>query len=152
MNAPARNDAQRLLHFLLIEDDDDHATIVIRTLKNNRIANRVDRVADGREGLDYLKRQGAYQDASRPDVVLLDLKLPKVDGHEVLAQVKEDPELRSIPVVVLTTSAAERDRQSAYRLHANSYLVKPVDFEQFRTMVSDLGFYWGVWNKGLIDD
>lgn len=143
---------QRLLHFLLIEDDDDHATIVIRTLKSNRIANRIDRAVDGEQGLAYLRRQGVYQDACRPDVVLLDLKLPKVDGHEVLAQVKADPELRSIPIVVLTTSAAERDRESAYRLHANSYLVKPVDFEQFRKLVTDLGFYWGVWNKTLNTD
>lgn len=107
---------------------------------------------DGEQGLAYLRRQGAYQDACRPDVVLLDLKLPKVDGHEVLAQVKADPELRSIPIVVLTTSAAERDRESAYRLHANSYLVNPVDFEQFRKLVTDLGFYWGVWNKTMNAD
>lgn len=152
MNAPALDDKQRLLHFLLIEDDDNHATIVIRTLKNNRIANRIDHVADGEEGLRYLRQEPPYEDVPRPDVVLLDLKLPKIDGHEVLAQVKEDPELRSTPIVVLTTSAAERDRQTAYRLHANSYLVKPVDFEQFRQMVTDLGFYWGVWNKGLTED
>lgn len=137
----------KLLHFLLVEDDDDHATILIRTLRQNRIANAIDRVADGADALAYLRREGPYSGKSRPDIVLLDLKLPQMDGHDVLAAIKADPELRSIPVVVLTTSDAELDRARAYELHANSYLVKPVDFERFRQMANELSLYWGVWNE-----
>src|SRR5690606_31762487 len=94
----------------------------------------------------FLRRQGAHAEAERPDVVLLDLKLPKVDGLEVLAAIRADEELRDLPVVVLTTSDAEADRERAYEHHVNSYLVKPVDFEKFRQMVNDLSLYWGVWN------
>jgi CheY-like chemotaxis protein len=137
----------KLLHFLLVEDDDDHATILIRTLRQNRISNTVDRVADGADALTYLRREGPYATKPRPDVVLLDLKLPGVDGHDVLATMKADPDLRAIPVVVLTTSDAEFDRTRAYDLHANSYLVKPVDFERFRQMANELSLYWGVWNE-----
>lgn len=137
----------KLLHFLLVEDDDDHATILIRTLRQNRIANAIDRVAEGADALAYLRREGPYSGKSRPDIVLLDLKLPQMDGHDVLAAIKADPELRSIPVVVLTTSDAELDRARAYELHANSYLVKPVDFERFRQMANELSLYWGVWNE-----
>src|SRR5690606_24500907 len=97
--------------------------------------------------LDYVRRQGRFADVRRPDVILLDLKLPKVNGHEVLAAIKDDPDLCSIPVVVLTTSSAETDRLKAYRHHANSYLVKPINFSRFRQMVSDLSLYWGVWNQ-----
>jgi CheY-like chemotaxis protein len=137
----------KLLHFLLVEDDDDHATILIRTLRQNRIANTIDRAADGIEALAYLRQEGEYAGRLRPDVVLLDLKLPRMDGHEVLAAIKDDPALRSIPVVVLTTSDAESDRARAYDHHANSYLVKPVDFERFRQMANELSLYWGVWNE-----
>ena len=137
----------KLLHFLLVEDDDDHATILIRTLRQNRIANTIDRVADGADALTYLRREGSYSGKSRPDVVLLDLKLPRMDGHDVLATIKADPDLRAIPVVVLTTSDAESDRTRAYELHANSYLVKPVDFERFRQMANELSLSWGVWNE-----
>lgn len=139
--------ATNLLHFLLVEDDDDHAEIVLRTLQRNRVGNTFDRVHDGADALAYVRRQGRFADAKRPDVVLLDLKLPKVNGHEVLAAIKEDPDLCSIPVVVLTTSSAETDRAKAYRHHANSYLVKPINFSRFRQMVSDLSLYWGVWNQ-----
>ena len=135
------------LHFLLVEDDDDHATIMIRTLRQNRIASTIDRVSDGAEALSYLRQEGQYAEKLRPNVVLLDLKLPRMDGHEVLAAIKADPRLRSIPVVVLTTSDAEVDRARAYDLHANSYLVKPVDFERFRQMADELSLYWGVWNE-----
>jgi CheY-like chemotaxis protein len=141
----------RLFHFLLVEDDDDHAAIVLRTLQRNRVSNTVDRVADGEQALHYLRQQPPYVGRPRPDVILLDLKLPKLDGHEVLAAIKAEPALRSIPTVVLTTSDAEIDRLRAYSNHANSYLVKPVDFQRFRQMVEDLNLYWGVWNQPPAD-
>jgi CheY-like chemotaxis protein len=95
-----------------------------------------------------LHRHGAFQDKALPDVILLDLKLPKKDGHEVLAEIKGDDELRLIPVVILTTSDAEVDRLRAYRLSVNSYLVKPLDAEQFDDMIRDLSLYWATWNRG----
>ena len=137
----------RLLHFLLVEDDDDHAEIVTRTFRQNHIGNTIDRVADGVQALQYVRRQGAYAGRPRPDVILLDLNLPKVDGHEVLDAIKSDPDLKCIPVVVLTTSDAETDRAKAYEHHANSYVVKPVDFVRLRQMVNDLSLYWGLWNQ-----
>jgi CheY-like chemotaxis protein len=136
-----------LVRFLLVEDDDSHVAILRRNLERSRVGNAIDRVADGAAALEFLRREGVYADRMRPDVILLDLKLPKLDGHEVLAAIKSDPNLQDIPVVVLTTSNAELDRVKAYRHHTNSYLVKPIDFEQFCKMVDDLGIYWGVWNR-----
>jgi len=136
-----------LVNFLLVEDDDDHAAIVLRTLERNRVVNKVDRVEDGERALDYLKAKAPYQDRVLPDVILLDLKLPRVDGHEVLKFIKETPGLSQIPVVILTTSNTETDRAKAYAHHANSYLVKPVNYPRFRQMVGDLSLYWGVWNE-----
>lgn len=136
-----------LINFLLVEDDDDHAAIVLRTLEQNRVVNSVKRVTDGAQALQYLNREAPFEDRLTPDIILLDLKLPKVDGHEVLRHIKENPALCRIPVVVLTTSNAEADRARAYAFHANSYLVKPVNFQRFRQMVSDLSLYWGVWNE-----
>lgn len=137
---------QRMIRFLLVEDDDDHAQLVIRSLARARVGNEVDHVADGESAVNYLKKRGEFADRPRPDVVLLDLKLPRLDGHEVLEKIKEDPNLHSIPVVVMTTSDAEVDRMRAYQHCANSYLVKPIDFDKFRQMVNDLSLYWGVWN------
>ena len=138
---------QSLIHFLLVEDDDDHAFLVERNLERERVGNVLDRVRDGAEALAYLRREAPFEDSPRPDVILLDLRLPKLDGHEVLEIIKRDPELTTIPVVVMTTSDAERDRSRAYEQNVNSYLVKPVDFEKFRQMVRDLSLYWGVWNR-----
>lgn len=139
--------SDRLIHFLLVEDDDRHAKLVIRCLDQHRIGNSVDRVADGEQALTYLRKQGEYAKARRPDVILLDLNLPKVDGLEVLKTIKADESLSLIPVVMLTTSQQESDRLKAYKLNVNSYVVKPVDFEKFLQMVSDCSFYWGVWNQ-----
>jgi CheY-like chemotaxis protein len=136
----------KLISFLLVEDDDDHAQLVIRGL-NQHIAHHIDHVKDGSEALAFLFRQGKYQSYSLPDVILLDLKLPKIDGHEVLRKIKSDPTLMMIPAVILTTSSAEADRFKAYRHHANSYLVKPLDFASFRKMAEDLDLYWGIWNQ-----
>ena len=136
-----------LLTFLLVEDDDNHAHLVTRSLAKARVQNRVFRVADGEAALLFLRQQGEYESMPHPDVILLDLKLPKLNGHEVLAAIKEDDKLKSIPVVVMTTSDAESDRARAYEHHANSYVVKPVNFDRFRELVQDLCLYWGVWNE-----
>ena len=138
-------------HFLLAEDDDDHAELVLRSLTRHRVSNTVDRVADGEEVMRYLHREGPYAGRKRPDVLLLDLNMPRMSGHDVLKLMKEDHDLRRIPVVVLTTSDSETDRLKAYNLHANSYLVKPVDFTQFSKMVDELSFYWAVWNHTAAD-
>jgi CheY-like chemotaxis protein len=134
---------------MLIEDNIDHAELVLRTLEDHDIPNRVRHFLDGQSALDYLYRRGEFSastETERPQVILLDLRLPRVDGMEVLKTIKEDPDLKSIPVVVLTTSEAERDVAKAYYNHANSYLVKPVGFEDFRKLMDDLGFYWLGWN------
>ena len=134
---------------MLVEDNIDHAELVLRTLKEHRIANKVRHFLDGQSALDYLYRRGEFYgltETERPQVILLDLRLPRVDGMEVLKTIKEDADLKSIPVVVLTTSEAEKDVAKAYYNHANSYLVKPVGFEDFRKLMDDLGFYWLGWN------
>jgi CheY-like chemotaxis protein len=137
---------------MLIEDNIDHAELVLRTLEAHHIANKVRHFLDGQSALDYLYRRGEFsesRDTERPQVILLDLRLPRVDGMEVLKTIKEDPDLKSIPIVVLTTSEAEKDVAKAYYNHANSYLVKPVGFEDFKKMMDDLGFYWLGWNTSL---
>ena len=135
---------------LLVEDDPAHAEIVRRNFVNFRMANRLIHLPDGQQALDYLFRRGAFQDpdqSPRPNLILLDLRLPKVDGLEVLKTIKADSSLASIPVVVLTTSAAETDMAKAYTHRANSYLVKPVDFPEFLKLMDALGYYWLVWNQ-----
>ena len=135
-------------HFLLVEDDQDHAEIVLHSIRQHETQHSVDHVWDGVEALQYLRGEGEYASRRLPDVVLLDLKLPKLDGLEVLEKIKSDAELRSLPVVILTTSDAEIDRAKAYHSHANSYVVKPVDFKSFVSLVEDLSVYWGEWNRG----
>lgn len=135
---------------LLVEDDLAHAEIVRRNFEICRVANRLIHVTDGQAALDYVNRQGDYSDPAkspRPGVILLDLRLPKVDGLEVLQNIKTDLKLSSIPVVILTTSKAEIDKVKAYALHANSYLVKPVDFTQFTQLLETFGYYWLAWNR-----
>ncbi len=130
---------------MLVEDNDDHAELVIRTLAEHRMPNTIRRFIDGQTALDYLFRRNEFSDpeqSPRPHLILLDLRLPRVDGLEVLKELKESQEIRQIPVVVLTTSEKERDVARAYLSHANSYLVKPVSFEQFAKLMEDLGFYW----------
>lgn len=137
------------VNILLVEDNDAHAELVMRGLGDHRISNRVTHVSDGEAALHYLLRQGEYADPASsptPDLILLDLRLPKVDGLEVLREIKQTENLRGIPVVVLTTSEAERDVAQAYKHHANSYLVKPVDFTNFTSLMDDLGYYWLSWN------
>jgi CheY-like chemotaxis protein len=134
---------------MLVEDNIDHAELVIRTLEEHRIVNRVHHFLDGQSALDYLFHRGEFAgqtNNTRPHVILLDLRLPRVDGIDVLKAIKEDDDLKAIPVVVLTTSEAEKDVARAYYNHANSYLVKPVGFEEFKKLMDDLGFYWLSWN------
>jgi CheY-like chemotaxis protein len=135
---------------LLVEDDMAHAEIVRRNLEDFRVANTIVHVTDGQAALDYLFQRNGYADATvhpRPSLILLDLRLPKVDGLEVLRSIKEDEHLRLIPVVVLTTSEAEADMVSAYGHGAGSYLVKPVDFEKFTQLLDTFGYYWLAWNR-----
>jgi CheY-like chemotaxis protein len=134
---------------MLVEDNADHAELVIRTMEEHRITSKIKHFSDGQTALDYLFRRGEYQDpnsAPRPNIILLDLRLPRVDGLEVLRNIKEDGTLRNIPVIILTTSEAEKDVVRAYDHHANSYLVKPVGFDEFSKLMNDLGFYWLGWN------
>jgi len=134
---------------MLVEDNADHAELVIRTLQDHRIANTIKHFSDGQAALDYLLRQGEYQDPAKsphPHMILLDLRLPRVDGLEVLRIIKQQEELKTIPVIILTTSQAEKDVARAYDNHANSYLVKPVGFDEFSKLMQDLGFYWLGWN------
>ena len=135
---------------LLVEDDEAHAEIVRRNFESCRLANRLMHVADGQAALDYLYQRNGFSDPAkspRPGIILLDLRLPKVDGLEVLKIIKADADLNRIPVVVLTTSNAETDKVKAYDSHANSYLVKPVDFAQFAELIRSFGYYWLAWNQ-----
>ena len=135
---------------LLAEDNPDHAELVIRNLAEHPIANRVIHLTNGQAVLDYLLRREEYADSARsprPHLILLDLRLPRVDGLQVLHTVKTSELLRRIPVVVLTTSDAEQDAARAYNSYANSYLVKPLGYEQFCKLIHDVGFYWLAQNK-----
>ncbi|MCX6086050.1 MAG: response regulator [Caldiserica bacterium] len=135
---------------LLVEDNPDDVELTIRALKKNNIANEVIVTRDGEEALDYLAATGKYADrspADLPQVVLLDLKLPKVSGLEVLRAVRADPRTRLLPIVVLTSSSEEPDIITSYQLGANSYIRKPVDFNQFLEAVRQLGLYWLVLNQ-----
>jgi len=138
------------LVILLVEDNPDHAELIRRSFEDHRVANRFFHLLDGEAALDFLFHRNAFADpaaAPRPHVILLDLRLPRVDGLQVLAEIKAAEDLRRIPVVILTTSTAERDITRAYDHRVNSYLVKPVDFAQFTRLMDDLGFYWLGWNQ-----
>lgn len=137
----------RATRILLVEDDDDHAELVERALDDHGTAVEVTRVEDGAKALDYLQRRGAWASAPRPDVVFLDLRLPRVDGLEVLRQIKTMPDLVGLPIIVLTTSAADRDVVSAYESHVNAYVVKPVDHENLERMLRETSAFWLGWNR-----
>jgi len=126
------------IEVLLVEDDPGDVLLIKEAFEFNKVHNNLNVVSDGEQALDYLRRQGEHSAALRPDLVLLDLNLPRKDGREVLAEVKQDPELRTIPIVVLTTSEAEEDVLKSYQLHANAYVTKPVDFERFVSIVRQI--------------
>ncbi len=131
-----------LIEILLVEDNPGDVRLTQEVFKDGRIHNRLNIVGDGVEALAYLRREGQYVDTMRQDLILLDLNLPKKSGREVLAEIKADPVLRQIPVVVLTTSAAELDILEAYSLHANCYITKPVDLEQFERVIRSIEDFW----------
>lgn len=140
------------MRILLVEDNPDHAALVERSIAENQGQVDIDlqTVNDGEEALRYLRREERWADSAsspRPHLILLDLRLPRLDGFQVLTAIKASPDLRPIPVVILTTSEADPDVARAYALHANSYLVKPVDFDQFVKLMSDVEEYWMEWNR-----
>jgi two-component system, chemotaxis family, response regulator Rcp1 len=130
------------VEILLVEDNPGDVRLTMEALKEGRLLNHVSVAEDGVEALAFLRQKGKYANEARPDLILLDLNLPKKDGREVLAEIKEDRELRHIPVVVLTTSTAEQDVLRTYDLHANCYISKPVDFDQFIQVVKSVGDFW----------
>ena len=137
------------VEILLVEDSDEDAELTTRALRRHKLTHQMHRVSDGAEALEFLFATGQYSSRSAdrpPRVVLLDLKLPKVSGMEVLRKLKHDPRTRSVPVVVLTSSNEDRDLHEAYQLGANSYIVKPVEFDKFVNAVEQLGLYWALLN------
>jgi len=137
------------VEILLIEDNLNDAELTIRALRKSNIANKLIHLKDGAMAIDFLFGIGEYEGRNtnnQPKVILLDLKMPKVDGIEVLKEIKSNEETKSIPVVVLTSSKENPDVEQAYALGANSYIVKPVDFENFRIAVSEIGMYWLLYN------
>jgi len=135
-------EAFRPIEILLVEDSEPDARLAIEALREAKVKNRVTVVEDGVEAMLFLRREGQFADAPHPDLILLDLNLPRKDGRQVLKEVKEDPLLRRIPVVVLTTSKAEEDILRAYDLHANCYITKPVDFVRFMDVVHQIEGFW----------
>jgi CheY-like chemotaxis protein len=137
----------QLKRILLVEDNEKDIELVLAALEENHLANEVIVLRDGAEALDYLHQRAAAQNNGLPAVVLLDLKMPKVDGIEVLRQMKSDPRLKAIPVVMVTSSREEQDLVRSYDLGVNAYVVKPVDFHQFVDSIRHLGFFWALINE-----
>ena len=132
----------QVIDVLLVEDDPGDVLLIQEAFADNKVRNRLHSVSDGVEAIDFLRQQGDHAGAKRPDLILLDLNLPRMDGREVLAEIKDDPTLRRIPVVVLTTSEAEADVLKSYALHANCYITKPVDLEQFIHVIGTIEDFW----------
>jgi two-component system, chemotaxis family, response regulator Rcp1 len=132
----------RPIDILMVEDNPGDVRLTVEALKEGKVRNSFYTVEDGVEAMAFLRRQGRYADVPRPDLILLDLNLPKMNGREVLAEIKEDPDLRRIPVVILTVSKAEQDILRSYNLHANCYITKPVDLDQFLEVVKSIETFW----------
>ena len=136
------NDNTEPIEILLVEDNPGDARLAAEALKENKVRNNLHQVRDGVEAMRYLRREAPYTGVPVPDLILLDLNLPRKDGREVLEEIKGDPELRLVPVVVLTTSAAERDLIKSYNLHANAYVIKPIDLDRFIEVVRAIESFW----------
>lgn len=134
----------RSVDFLLVEDNPDHVELILKVLQDNNVLNQVHVVVNGEKALNFLYQREEYADAPRPGLILLDIKLPRVDGTEVLRRIKADPKLESIPVVMLTSSVGEQEMVESYSRGADSYIIKPVGFEQFAKVIKDLKLYWQV--------
>jgi len=132
----------RAIEILMVEDNPHDVRLTVEAFKDAKVSNNLSVVHDGEEALLFLRRQGGYQSAPRPDLILLDLNLPKISGREVLEEIKRDPALKRIPVVVLTTSENEKDILRAYELHVNAYITKPVDLDQFMKIVEAVEDFW----------
>jgi chemotaxis family two-component system response regulator Rcp1 len=132
----------RAIEILLVEDNPGDVRLTQEAFREGKVANKLSVVNDGVEAMAFLRQENEYASAPRPDIILLDLNLPKKDGREVLAELKQDPNLRRIPVIVLTTSRAEQDVLNAYGMHVNCYLTKPVDLEEFIKLVEGIGGFW----------
>ncbi|MFP4164234.1 MAG: response regulator [Chitinispirillaceae bacterium] len=132
----------RPIELLLVEDSPGDVRLTIEALREAKVKNSLHVVTDGEQAIKFLRKEGEYASTPKPDLILLDLNLPKKDGREVLAEIKEDEELRLIPIVVLTTSSAEEDIARAYSLHANCYVTKPVDFTQFMKVIHSIESFW----------
>ena len=137
-----RNDAGTRVEILLIEDNPGDVRLTRLALKGGKILNNINVVMDGAEAMDYLLKKGKYSDAVRPDLIILDLNLPKKDGRQVLKEIKDNDSLRRIPIVVLTTSRDEQDVLKSYNLHANAYITKPLDLDQFIDVVRSIETFW----------
>ena len=137
-----REDAAAPIEILLVEDNPGDVRLTQEALKEGKVYNNLHWAKDGVEALEFLQREGRFADAPRPDIILLDLNLPKKDGREVLAVIKKDDHLKHIPVVVLTTSKADEDVLKSYELHANCYVTKPVDLEKFIVVVQSIDRFW----------
>ncbi len=138
------------IEILLVEDNPSDAELTLRALKKSHVLNKIHHVEDGAEALDFVYRRGAFTNRAKsafPRLIILDLKLPKVDGLEVLRILKGDPETKTIPIVIMTSSREERDLIESYQLGVNSYVVKPVGFENFAKAVAELGLYWTMLNE-----
>lgn len=133
---------ERSIEILLVEDNPGDVRLTLEAMKEVKLNNKVHVVGDGVQALSFLRREGEYADVPRPDLILLDLNLPKKDGREVLAEIKSDPSLKAIPVVVLTISKNEEDIFRSYNLHANCYITKPIDLEQFLRVVKAIQSFW----------
>lgn len=143
-------DVNKTVEILLVEDSDHDAEMALRSLKKNKISNKITRLKDGEEALDFLFGKGEYEGRNihnHPRVILLDLKMPKVDGLEVLKAVRSNENTKTIPIVMLTSSKEERDVVNGYKLGVNSFIVKPVDFNSFMEAVREIGFYWVILNE-----
>lgn len=130
------------LEILLVEDNEGDITLTIEAFKEAKIRNNIRVVRDGEEALAYLRKQGVYENALAPDIILLDINLPKIDGKEVLSVMKKDPALKAIPVIMLTTSSADSDVKDSYDNHANCYVIKPVDLNKFMEVIRSIEEYW----------